>query len=145
MNNGSKASGTPMSSGRPIWRGLPTLSRPPIQAGQSQGRSFLSNTWACPLKLRTRPPTPSTSEKTLGNHHQSPEFLPPKPTRPLSARRPRRSETPSSHKAKGRTTHSRSESSLLCSRTWKKNPRNWFPLDLKPFEFILAAINQHKN
>ena len=89
-----------------------------------------SKKWQCPLKLRARPPTPSTSEKTLGDHHQSPEFLPSKPTGPLSARRPRCSETPSSHKAKGRTTHSRSESSLLCSRPWKKNPRNWLPLDL---------------
>ena len=92
-----KLRGTPMSSGRPLWRGLPTLPRPPIQAGQSQGRSFLSNTWACPLKLRTRPPTSSATEEALCYHHQSPKFLSPKQTRPLPAWRPRCSETPSHH------------------------------------------------
>ena len=130
---------TPMSSCRPIWRGLPTLPRPPIQAGQSQGRSFLSNTWACPLKLRTRPPTSSATEKALCNHHQSPKFLSSKQTRPLPAWRPRCSETPSHHKTKGRTPHSRSESTLLCSRSRKKNPRNWLPLDL------ICAVNSSLN
>ena len=68
--------------------------------------------------------------ETIPTAPSCPKFLSPKQTRPLPAWRPRCSETPSHHKTKGRTTHSRSESTLLCSCSRKKNPRNWLPLDL---------------